>query len=124
MRSLYALLTTLQRYSANALVAFGKAPLQEGYRQSMLPGRGFEADLPQPPVDFFDRRIQALVDRLVVGFAADVGAIDFLAVKQRDHRVFELHPRHFSRERHVADGKFVFAIDRESVFYAESASRT
>ena len=82
----------------------------------MLPGRGLKADLPQPAVDFFDRGIQALVDRLVVGLAADIGAIELLAVEQRDHRVFELHPRHFARERHVADRELVFAVGREIVF--------
>ena len=123
MCGLYALLATLQRYGANALVAFGKAAMHEGYRQLMLPFRGFEADLPQPPVDFFHRRIEALVDRLVVGFAADIGAIEFLAVKQCNYRVFELHLRHFSRKRHIADGQFVFAVDRENVFDAEPASR-
>ena len=124
MRGLYALLTTLERNGANALVAFGKAALEKGHGQFMLPGRGLKTDLPQPVVDFFDRRIQALVDRLVVGFAADIGAVDLFAVKQCNHRVFELHLRHFPRERHVADSEFVFAVYRESVFDAEPASCT
>src|SRR5262245_22848196 len=110
MRSLYALLTTFERNGANALVTFGKAALQKGYCKVVLSGRRFEPDSTQPPVDVFYGRIEALVDRLVVGFAADIGAIDFLAVKQCNNRVFELHPRYFSRQRHVADGQFVFAV--------------
>ena len=89
----------------------------------MLPGRGFKVDLSQAIVDFFDRRIEALVDRFVIGFAADIGSIEFLAIKQNNHGVFEFHPRHFSRERHVTDGEFVFAVDGECVFDAETASR-
>ena len=52
-----------------------------------------------------------------------VGAIELLAVEQRDHRVFELHPRHFARERHVADRELVFAVCREIVFDDEAAAR-
>src|SRR5262245_15287758 len=110
MRGLYAFLASLERDGANALIAFGIAAMHKRYRHLMLPCRGFKADLPQPPVDLFDRRIQALVDRLVVGLAADIGTVEFLAVKQRDHRVFELHPRYFSRESHVADREFVVTI--------------
>src|SRR5712691_4789963 len=76
MRGLDALLTALQRDRASTLVAFGEAALHEGDRQFVLPCRGSKADLPQPSVDFFDRGIQPLVDRLVVGFAADGGAIE------------------------------------------------
>ena len=89
----------------------------------MLPGRGFEGDLPQPPVDFRDRHIQPLVDRFVIAFAADIGAVELLSVKQRQHGVFELHLRHFSRHRHVADREFVFAVRGEEVLDRETASR-
>src|SRR5262249_49087019 len=99
MRSLYALLTTFERSGANALVAFGEAAMQKGPRQIMLSGRGVKVDLPQAPVDFFDRRVQTLIDRFVVGLAADIGAIEFLAVQQHNDRVFKLHSRHFARER-------------------------
>ena len=87
------------------------------------PCGGVEADLPQPAVDLFDRGIQPLVDRLVVGFAADGRAVELLAVEQRDHRVLELHPRHFARQRHVADRELVFAVGREVVLDAEAAAR-
>ena len=123
MRGLDALLTALQRDGASTLVAFGEAAMQKGDRQLVLPGRGSKADLPQPSVDFFDRGIQPLVDRLVVGFAADIGAIELLAVEQGDHRVFEFHPRHFPRQRHVADRELVFAVCREIVFDDEAAAR-
>ena len=123
MRGLDALLTALQRGRARTLVAFGEAAMHEGDRQFVLPCRGLEADLPQPSVDFFDRGIQPLVDRLVVGFAADRGAIELLAVEQRDHRVLEFHPRHFPRQRHVADRELVVAVCREIVFDDEAAAR-
>ena len=123
MRGLDALLTALQRDRASTLVAFGEAAVHEGDRQIVLPGRGAKVDLPQPSVDFLDRRIQPLVDRLVVGFSADSGAIELLAVEQRDHRVFEFHPRHFPRQRHVADRQLVVAVGREIVFDDEAAAR-
>src|SRR5205814_2978821 len=72
VRGLEALLTALECDRADALVAFGVAALHDGDRQLVLPLRGFEADLPQPSVDLFDGWIQPLVDRLVVGLAADV----------------------------------------------------
>ena len=123
MRGLDALLTALQRDGASTLVAFGEAAMHERDRQLVLPCRGSKADLPQPSVDLFDRGIQPLVDRLVVGVAADRGAIELLAVEQRDHRVLEFHPRHFARERHVADRELVFAVCREIVFDDEAAAR-
>ena len=58
MRGLDALLPALERDGADALVAFGEAALQEGDGQLVLPGRGAEADLPQPAVDFLDRGIE------------------------------------------------------------------
>src|SRR5262245_55978759 len=98
MRGLYALLTSLQSRSANALVAFSEAAMQKGHSQLMLTFASFEADLLQPSVNFFDCRIQSLIDRFVVGFAADIRAVKLFAVEQHNHRVFEFHPRHFSRE--------------------------
>src|SRR5262245_10012226 len=50
MHSLYALLTTLWRNGANALVAFGKTAMQKGYRQFMLTGRGIKVNLPEAPI--------------------------------------------------------------------------
>ena len=108
---------------ARPLVAFGEAALHERDRQRVLPGRRVEPDLAQPAVDLFDRRIQLLIDRLVVGVTADGRAIELLAVEQRDDRVLELHPRHFARQRHVADRQFVFAVGREVVLDAEAAAR-
>ena len=123
MRGLDALLTTFERDRANTLVAFGEAAMHERDRQLVLPCRGVEADLPQPVVDLFNRGIERLIDRLVVGFAADRRAIELLAVEQRDHRVLELHPRHFARQRHVADRELVLAVRREIVFDDEAAAR-
>ena len=97
------------------LVALGVAALHERDRQLVLAGRRVEVDLAQPSVDLFDRGIERLVDRLVVGFAADVRAVELLAVEQHDHRVLELHARHFARERHVADRELVLAVGREVV---------
>ena len=122
MRGLDTLLATLERDGASALVAFGEAAMHESDRQRVLPLRGLEAELPQPSVDFFDRWIQSLIDRLVVGVAADRGAIELLAVEQRDHRVLEFHPGHFARKCHVADRELVFAVCREVVFDAEAAA--
>src|SRR5262245_44794047 len=45
VRSLDALLTTLKRSGANALVAFGKATLHKRYCHLMLPRCGLEVDL-------------------------------------------------------------------------------
>ena len=123
MRGLDALLTAFQRDGARALVAFGEAAMHEGHRQLVLPCRGLEADLPQPPVDLLDGGIQPLVDRLVIRLAADRGAIELLAVEQHDHRVLELHPRHFARQRHVADRELVVAVRREVVLDDEAAAR-
>ena len=123
MRGLDALLATLERHRARALVALGEAAMHEGDGQLVLPLRGMEADLPQPSVDLFNRGIEFLIDRLVIGFAADGRAIELLAVEQRDHRVLELHPRHFARQRHVADRELVVAVGREVVFDDEAAAR-
>ena len=123
MGSLDALLTTFERNGASALVAFGKAAMEEGDRQLVLSGGGFEAELAQPAVDFFNRGIKPLIDRLVVGIATDIRAIDLLAVEQDDDGVLELHPRHFARERHVADREHVFAVGREVVLGDEAAAR-
>ena len=60
MRRLDALLTAFQRDRAGALVALGEAAMDEGDRQLVLPCRGLEPDLPQPPVDLFDRGVQPL----------------------------------------------------------------
>src|SRR5690348_13669284 len=124
MRGLYPLLTTLQRHGANALVTLGEAPLEKGYGQLMLPSRGLKTDFSESVVNLFDRRVQPLVNRLVVRFSADIRPVELLTVKQGDHRVFKLHPGHFPRERHVPDGEFIFAICRELVFDAESPART
>jgi hypothetical protein len=58
----------------------------------------------------------------VVCFATDVRAVDLLAVEQHDHRVLELHARHFACHRHVADGQLVFAVGREVVLDVEAAA--
>jgi hypothetical protein len=105
------------------VVAFGVASLHESDGQLMLPCRGFEFDFSQASVNGFDRRIQQLIDRLVIGFASDIGSIKLLAVKQRDHRVFEFHARNFTGQRHVADSEFVFAIRRKIMFHHETAAR-
>src|SRR5690606_40452112 len=75
-------------------------------------------------VYLFAGRIEALVDRLVIGLAAGVRAIGLLAVEQGDDGVLELHPRHFPRERHVADRELVLAVRREVVRDDEAAART
>ena len=97
--------------------------MHEGDPELVLPGRCVEANLPQPVVDFFDRGIERLIDRLVFGFAADCRAVELLAVEQRDHGVLELHPRHFARQRHVADRELVLTVRREIVFDDEAAAR-
>ena len=68
-------------------------------------------------------RIECLVDRLVIAFAADVRAVELLAVEQHDDRVLELHARHFARERHVADRELVLAVGGEVVLDDEAAAR-
>src|SRR5262249_23160357 len=78
VRGVSAFVPALERDGADALVALGKAALHEGDGQLVLPLRGLESDLPQPSVDGFDGGIQRLVDRLVVGFPADVRAVDLL----------------------------------------------
>ena len=60
----------------------------------------------------------------MIPFAADRRAVELLAVEQHDHRVLELHSRHFARERHIADREFVFAVGREVVLDDEAATRT
>src|ERR1700752_1681634 len=95
MRGLHTLLTTLQRHGANALVTLGKAALNKGDCQFMLPCRRLKADLLQPSIDFFDRRIQRLVYRFMVGFAANIGAVKLLAVQESEDSVFKFHSRHF-----------------------------
>ena len=124
MHRLDAFLTTFERRCANTLVTFGIAALHEGDSQVMVSLSRFEFDLPQPSVDFCDRHIEPRVDCLVIAFAADVGAIELFSVEQRQHGVFELHLRHFSRQRHVADREFVFAIRREPVLDGHAAPRS
>ena len=124
MRGLDALLAALERDGARALVALGEAAVHERDRRACAarPSRGtriFRSRL----LIRFDRGIERLVDRLVVRFAADRRAIELLAVEQHDHRVLELHPRHFARERHVADRELVLAVRREIVFDDEAAAR-
>ena len=63
MRGLDAFLAALERDGAHALVALGVAALQEGDAQLVLALRGAEVDLPQPSVDLFDCRVEALIDR-------------------------------------------------------------
>src|SRR5262245_41789559 len=122
MRRLYALLTAFQRHGANTLVAFGKAALEKSYRELMLSLRGFKADLLYSAVYSFYRRIQPRVDRFVVGYSPNIGTVKFLPVEECNYSVFELHPGHFSRKRHVADAEFVFTVGREKVFDAEPAA--
>ena len=92
-------------------------------RELVLAGRRIEANLAQPAVDLFDGRVERLVDRLVIGFAADVRAIELFAVEQHDDGVLELHARHFARERHVADRELVLAVGGEVVRDDEAAAR-
>ena len=68
----------------------------------------------QPAVDLSDRVVEPLVDRLVVLLAADVGAVELLAVEQRHHGVARTPcSAPARRERHVADGQHVLAVGRE-----------
>ena len=100
MRSLDAFLAAFERNGPDTLVALGEAALHERDRDLVLSLRRLEANLAQATVDLFDRGIELLIDRFVIGFAADGGAIELLAIEEGDHRVLELHPRHFARERH------------------------
>src|SRR5690606_1817664 len=113
----------LERDGSRALVAFGEAAVNERDGQLALPRRRAERNLPQPGVDFLDRGIEPLIDRLVIGLAADARAVELLAVEQRDDGVLELHPRHFARKRHVADRQLVLAVGGEIVLDDETAAR-
>src|SRR3970282_1971299 len=68
-------------------------------------------------------RLDDLIDRLVVGFATDVGAKELPAVEEGQNYVLELHPWHFPRERHVAYVKLVFAVRGEIVLDDEAPAR-
>jgi hypothetical protein len=68
-----------------------------------------EADVLQPLVDGFDRRILLLVDGLHVVFAADGGLVDQLAVQRDDQLVLELHVVDPQGLRHVGDVQHVLA---------------
>src|SRR5690606_35775295 len=81
VRRLDALLAALERDGARALVAFGVAAVDEGDGELVLARGRAKADLAQPAVDLLDGRIEALIDRLVIGFAADVGPVDLFAVE-------------------------------------------
>ena len=115
VRRLDSLLAAFERDGARALVALGEAAVHERDGEVVLTGRGVETDLAQSVVDLLDGRIEPLVDRLVIDFAADVRAIELLAVEQHDDGVLELHARHFARERHVADRELVLAVGRKVV---------
>ncbi len=120
---LHALLAAVDRIGAHALVALGVAAAQEGHRDLVLAGGGVEVDVAQPLVDLEHAVVELLVDQLVVFLAADVGAVELLAVEQGDDRVLELHLRHFAGQRHVADGQHIFAVGREHVLLDHAAAR-
>ena len=123
VRCLDAFLAAFERRRAPAFVALGEAAMDKSDGELMLACCCEEADLPEPAVDFLDGRVESLIDGLVIGLAADIGAIELLAVEQGDDRVLELDARRFARQRHVADRQFVFAVGREVMLDDEPAAR-
>ncbi len=123
MHAVNAVLAALERGDPHALVAFREAAVHERDGHRVLAGGGVEPDPLQARIDRRHGVVENLVDPLVVGFAADLGAVELLAVEQRDDRVLELHARHFARQRHVADRQLVFAVGEERVLDAHAAAR-
>ena len=110
-------------YMLQPILGLGKAAVLERHGEVMDARRRLEADVLQPLVDGFDRRILLLVDGLHVLFAADAGLVDLLAVEHDDQLVLELHVVDPEGLRHVGDVERVLAVGREVVVHHNAAAR-
>ncbi len=124
MHGMYTILAPFQRRDTRELIAFREAALYERDGDGMLPCSGIKTNTTQTIVDLGYRIVLYLVDRLVIGFAADVGAEKFHTIKQCHDSVFEFHVGHFAREREIADRQFILAIGKEVVLDAHAAACT
>ena len=105
-------------------VGLGESTGEERDAHLVLPGLDLETNILEPFVDRVGLRDAVLVDRLLIGIAADRGPVDLAAIDGDDDRVLELHIIDPQGLGHVGDVNHIFAVGRKFVLDHQAAARS